>query len=341
MSEVLAVPDAPRSHATRAFRYLLGAVLGAAGLYACFASVEWPQFVASFQAASVSWVIAAAVSILLTLAVVTTRSVLFLDAGSSFRVWRGLWDAVIVGQAVNIVVPLRFGEGARVAFTCSKLGLPAGRVLVGMALERIFDVSAFAVAVLLVVLSGVSGWMPGLGENATSRALVMAVATVAAVAGLVWLVPIGARSVGKRFSPESSIGRWIEAQQSGIRSAWAAGTRPHLFLATVPLTALMTIGAVSTNLLVFRAFDLELPIVAGLALLVVLQIGTTVVSVPGNLGVFHYLTVVTLGALQVPRSEALAVAVVLHAVAIGPKVVLAAIALAGTPVKLAGPHRSA
>ena len=58
-------------------------------------------------------------------------------------------------------------------------------------------------------------------------------------------------------------------------------------------------------------------------------------------GVFHYLTVVTLGALQVPRSEALAVAVVLHAVAIGPKVVLAAIALAGTPVKLAGPHRSA
>ena len=94
----------------------------------------------------------------------------------------------------------------------------------------------------------------------------------------------------------------------------------------------MTLGAVSTNLLVFRAFDLQVPLVTGLVLLVVLQIGTTVVSVPGNVGVVHYLTVLTLGALNVPRSEALAVAVVLHAVSIGPKVLLGAIALAGTRI---------
>jgi uncharacterized membrane protein YbhN (UPF0104 family) len=92
----------------------------------------------------------------------------------------------------------------------------------------------------------------------------------------------------------------------------------------------MTIGAVSTNVLVFHAFDLHVPLITGLVLLVVLQIGTTVVSVPGNVGVFHYLTVLTLGAVNVPRSDALAVAVVLHAVSIGPKVLLGAIALAGT-----------
>jgi len=328
--------DPPRSHATRAFRYLVGALLGAAGLYACFASVEWPQFVASFQAASVPWVLAAIVSIPLTLMLVATRSALLLDVHTSVRVWRRVWDAVIVGQAVNIVVPLRFGEGARVAFTCRELGLPAGRVIVGIAIERMFDVSIFALTALLVMFSGVTSLLPSLGANATSRAVVLAFSTVGAIGGLVWLVPAGARWVGRRFSLESRIGRWIEAQQAAIHTGWSTGTRPRLFLATVPLTLLMTMGAVSTNMLVFRAFDLQVPLVTGLALLVILQIGTTVVSVPGNVGVFHYLTVLTLGALHVSRSDALAVAVVLHAVSIGPKVLLGAVALAGTPMLSSG-----
>jgi hypothetical protein len=283
-------------------------------------------------------VAAAIVSIPLTLMLVTTRSALLLNLDASFGVWRRVWDAVIVGQAVNIVVPLRFGEGARVAFTCRELGMPAGRVVVGIALERIFDVSIFALTALLVMFSGVTTLLPSLGANATSRAVVLALSTVLAIAGLVWLLPAGARSIGRRFSLESRIGRWIEAQQTAIRNGWTAGTRPRLFLITVPLTALMTIGAVSTNLLVFYAFDLHVPLITGLVLLVVLQIGTTVVSVPGNVGVFHYLTVLTLGAVNVPRSDALAVAVVLHAVSIGPKVLLGAIALAGTHVTLPGPR---
>jgi uncharacterized protein (TIRG00374 family) len=264
---------------------------------------------------------------------VAARSALLLNVGRSFRLWRRLWDAVIVGQAVNIVVPFRFGEGARVAFTCRELGMPAGRVVVGIALERMFDVSVFALTVLLVMFSGVTSLLPSLSANATSRAVALALSTVAAIASLVWLAPAGARLIGRRFNPQSRIGLWIEAQQAAIRSAWTAGTRPRLFLVTAPLTAFMTVGAVSTNLLVFRAFDLQVPLITGLALLVVLQVGTTVVSVPGNVGVFHYLTVLTLGAVNVPRSDALAVAVVLHAVSIGPKILLGAVALAGLPLK--------
>src|SRR5437899_4301173 len=166
----------------KTLRYAAGAILGAAGLYASFATVEWPQFVASFQAASVPWVAAAIVSIPLTLMLVATRSALLLNVDRSFRVWRRLWDAVIVGQAVNIVVPLRFGEGARVAFTCRELGLPAGRVLVGIALERIFDVSVFGLTALLVMFTGVTTLLPSLGANATSRAVLLALSTVVAIA---------------------------------------------------------------------------------------------------------------------------------------------------------------
>lgn len=45
--------------------------------------------------------------------------------------------------------------------------------------------------------------------------------------------------------------------------------------------------AASTNYLLFVAFGFELPVIAALFLLVVLQVGNNAVSVPGNIGVFH------------------------------------------------------
>ena len=101
---------------------------------------------------------------------------------------------------------------------------------------------------------------------------------------------------------------------------------PRLPVAAL-LTALILAVAASTNLLVAKAFHLQVPAVTALVLLLVLQAGTAVVSVPGNIGVFHYLTVVTLAAWQVPRPVALATAIVLHAVSLGPKVLLGGIVL--------------
>jgi hypothetical protein len=43
--------------------------------------------------------------------------------------------------------------------------------------------------------------------------------------------------------------------------------------------------------------------------------------------VFHYLTVITLGLWQIPAPAALATAIVLHAVSIGPKILLAPLGL--------------
>ena len=57
----------------------------------------------------------------------------------------------------------------------------------------------------------------------------------------------------------------------------------------------------------------------------------TAVSVPGNLGVFHYLTVLALAVYGVDREIALAYAIVLYAVAILPKLVLGSVIMAIGP----------
>ena len=51
------------------------------------------------------------------------------------------------------------------------------------------------------------------------------------------------------------------------------------------------------------AFGFKLPAIAALFLLVVLQVGNSAVSVPGNLGVFHYLTVLALAVYGIDRER--------------------------------------
>jgi hypothetical protein len=79
--------------------------------------------------------------------------------------------------------------------------------------------------------------------------------------------------------------------------------------------------------LLFRAFGLPLTPTAALVLLVALQVGTSLVSVPGNLGVFHAITVLVLTRFHADHATAVAYAIMLYAIAIIPKIVLGAACL--------------
>ena len=268
---------------------------------------------------------------MVSLALVTLRWSLFVGRGGPAnqcdqpglfsRRWRVLWSSVVLGQMINILVPLRFGEGARVAVTTRGLDVPVGRVMVGAALERAFDVAAFGTFAALLI---VSGWMP-----AGFRGVVPASATVAVgtfLAGLLFvrLLPTTLAWLRTRLGVLAPAAAWIEKQESAMRDGWTDIMRRHQIAAIALLTAIIPISAAATNLLVFQSFNLQVPAFIAFVLLVVIQIGTAVVSVPGNVGVFHYITVATLTAWDVPQATALAVAIVLHLVSIAPKVFLGA-----------------
>jgi len=322
---------APQGTYWRAARYVVGALCAIGAFYACFVNVEWTEVLDAFRRASPPWTAAAAASVLLTLALVTLRWGLLVGAspstGSDVKNerhgsrWRVLWDSVVLGQAVNILVPLRFGEGARVAVTCRGLDVPVGRVVVALALERAFDIAAFASIVLMLI---VSGWMPDAFHGLLPAAATVTLATMGVAVLLVRFLPRVLAWLRRHVGVLAPAAAWIERQESAMRGGWADITRRHQLAITAFLTALIPITAAATNLLVLRSFSLPVPAMTALVLLVVLQIGTAVVSVPGNIGVFHYLTVVTLAAWGVSRPDAIATAIVLHAVSLGPKVLLGA-----------------
>jgi uncharacterized membrane protein YbhN (UPF0104 family) len=119
----------------------------------------------------------------------------------------------------------------------------------------------------------------------------------------------------------------VETTLEGSRAvnSWNASAAVGL------LTVLLPLLAASTNYLLFVAFRLTLPPVAALLLLISLQVANTIVSVPGNLGVFHYVTVLTLGAYSVDHDTALAYAIVLYIVALVPKILAGAVLLICAP----------
>jgi uncharacterized protein (TIRG00374 family) len=307
----------------RALRLLGGVALATTACWVVLVNIDRAALWAACRQAQVPWVLAGLAVVLLTLLLVTVRWKLLLGPGRSTL--RALLDAVVIGQAVNIVFPLRFGEGTRVAITSAELSRSVGGVTVAMAVERVLDGAAFGATLLFLAAAG---WLPQVFQRVVPTVLVVGLGTMGVVLAVVRLMPALLGAMRNRFAGDSRAARWFAAQEGSVRTAWTEIARGPRLLNLILLTALILVSSASTNLLIFRAFNLPVPPVTALVLLAVIQIGTAVVSVPGNMGVFHYLTVVTLATWRVPAPLALATAIVLHIVSLGPKVLLGAIAAA-------------
>ncbi len=79
------------------------------------------------------------------------------------------------------------------------------------------------------------------------------------------------------------------------------------------------------NYALFFAFSLALPFSAALFLLLTLQVGITLPSIPGKLGVFQYITILALSAFAVGKDLALSYSLVLYLVAFSPHILFGAI----------------
>ena len=94
-------------------------------------------------------------------------------------------------------------------------------------------------------------------------------------------------------------------------------------LAWVMTVAIWALAA-GTNQLIFLALDLRLPWTAAPFLLGVLHLGGLIRLAPGQIGVFHYLTILALGAFGADRAAGFACGLVLHLVVVGPPMALGA-----------------
>lgn len=221
--------------------------------------------------------------------------------------------ATLVGLAVNNVLPLRAGEAARILALGRRTGTSRVETLATVALERALDV--FCLILMLIVA------LPWLPDVEWLRPAVVLALLIALVLGALALV-------GER--PFHALARRSER----LEEAWHSVSRglvglrhPRIALAGFTWTVASWVLVALSCWLVTLAFDLDLPVVSGLLVLSAIGLAMILPAAPANLGVFEAAAVLALAAYDVPRSQALSYAFVLHGLNLFPYVVAGAVAL--------------
>jgi len=314
--------EATQTPRRRVLTIVIGILLGSLALWLAFRGLDLETLASSLARVRTGWVLAALASNALSLLAVTSRWRLLFFPDHSARRLAPLFRAVVVGQMLNIVVPLRLGEVARMYLVAEAERLSKARVLATLAVEKALDLGMFALAVAGVL--AVFVFPGGVGVRR----------------GALWGIGVGG-TLGlwglSRFSDRLT--PWVHraadrlpsrfaSQATGIVERFLSGLAslksPAASFGAVIWSVGILLVAALTNYLLFLAFDLRLPFVAALFLLVLTQAGSVPPSLPGKIGIFNYLTVVGLGTFGVDRGTALGYSILLYAVALLPKVILGA-----------------
>jgi glycosyltransferase 2 family protein len=237
-----------------------------------------------------------------------------------------------IGMLFNTFAPARLGDLARAYLMGESEETSKVYVLGTVVVEKFLDVIFLLFAMLLVLSQIVApDWFPSgfRGSGSSAGRLAIGVLVGGIVFGL--LIWKGAKVSGWvsrlfKFLPPTWV-KWLDAQVNlGIRSL-DVFRQPRQLAGLLCLSLVSWLLAASTNALVLAAMGLKLSIWASVLLLVVLQAGLSLPSSPGRIGVFHYLTLVTLMFLAVDRETALSSGVILHLVVIGPIGIVGAVCL--------------
>ena len=215
--------------------------------------------------------------------------------------------ALLVGYLFNNLLPARAGEAARIVQLHKEARVPRAEALATVVVERIFDVVS-----LLLLLFAALPWLPSVTwfRQAAILAGVVAVIVVVMVVGLAIFGDRPIRTLVRplRFLPAER----VEFAVQNITRGLVAMRRPVVALGAFAATIVSWLVMGVSFWLLMRGFGFGIDASAALLVLVTVNLTMIVPSGPAALGVFEAGTVVALHAYQVPQSEALSYALVLH-----------------------------
>ena len=209
----------------------------------------------------------------------------------------GIAAATMIGYMANNVLPLRAGEVVRIYVLARKLresGYATGAeafwlVTATLVVERVLDslaiVSMLAVLVLMIPVPRVVEWGAG----------ILLVVDVVGVSALIAVAraPDTCRRVLLRLTRRWPGATRLSASifETGLRGLDGIRTPAHLPRIAVWTLAVWVLPA-SAAWAMLRGVHLDLPFIAGWAVLAFVGVGISVPSAPGYVGVFHASAVV-------------------------------------------------
>jgi uncharacterized protein (TIRG00374 family) len=243
-----------------------------------------------------------------------------------------LFGAMNVGYAINFLLPARLGELVRAYWIRDRTEYGMVRTLSTIALERVLD------GVTLVIILVLVAPTVAFPRSLVGPSLLVGAAFIAVLVGMIVLA-YGSSREG------SAVSRLLARLEGGrgaivarIAQQLAAGLAALQSRSAVTLLVLYTAVLWASNSvllwLVLRAFHIDVPIGAGFLLTAVLNLGMAVPSTPGYIGVYDFLFVWMLKLYHVPKTQALAAALGMHAIAFIPFAVVGIVYLGRAGIQM-------
>ncbi|MEI2610944.1 MAG: lysylphosphatidylglycerol synthase transmembrane domain-containing protein [Candidatus Promineifilaceae bacterium] len=300
-------------------RLLLGIGLGGLVLWYVARDIPLAEVRRTFTTIRPFYVLLSVILVVLTIVIRAVRWRLTFHPPGIIPAYLDVFWSLTFGQLLNLILPFRLGDVARLVRLERWTHVGASRTLGTIVVEKTLDVAALGVS-LLVVLPLLPAFMGG-------SPWLIAAATLLSLAGLYllayqgeWLIYLN-QKIG-RFLPSALAQRlhqWLVTGLGGLDALRYQKTNLRL----IGLTGILAVLAIFTPLVLFPAVHLSLGLGEAVLLHVLLTVGSVPPSTPFKVGVFEGVTVFLLQQMGVTNdAAALTFAFLWHMALVVPQVVL-------------------
>jgi uncharacterized protein (TIRG00374 family) len=302
---------------TNSFRVALGTLISVAFIILAVKDVPLNDVMQVLARANYAWLLLAVIAAVAQSWLRGARWILlYYPLQKGLRYWQ-MFGITLIGQMLNIVVPWRVGELARIYLAGEIEKRSKVQTLATLGVEKIFD-TLMQVLILLGIPLFIT--LPDWLEQPREGFVVLAIGMF--VTALVLLLLRGPLLRLLARIPLPGRGKSLDAHAQMALLSLDVFKRWDVHLELQALSVVIWSLGAAINYFALLALNLQLPVISAFLLLAVLQFGNIVPSSPGKVGVFQYLCILTLSLFGIDKSTGLTYGILLYLAAFGPPLVL-------------------
>ena len=295
---------------SRITQTILGLAVGFLCLYLALRGIDWLEVWKAISGADLFYVGLAFGVTLINISLKILRWQVQLKTAGQIGL-PGIAASFLSAQMLNAVVPIRLGEVQRI-YIIGKSGTAHGFVLGTIVAEKFLDMLAYAVLIgILLVWLPLPEWLGG-----SAAALIVITLIQAILLFVLALKREALLALVEKFSRRFS-DRIKDSLMKNVYSGFASldvFRQPALAAQLSLITSLIWSTALLANYWILVALNIQTPLAVSLLLLVAVQAGITVPSLPGKIGVFELTCILVLEVFGISRAIGLSYGILLHAV---------------------------
>jgi len=275
--------------------------------------LDWQNFIVTLKSVQIQWVIASGLFMIFGIAIRSLRWNVI--SGHPRREYRYFWKSMNLGYFANMIYPARAGEVVRMIAIHRYVGMPQGKAISGVIIDRISDGLTLGLFILLLLALKDTRFTWGIAF--IFFILIFIALSLLLLSFILW----GDRLHGKIFrfmkiGPKKIANQleiWYTEAFDGVQ-IMRDKYRFFIILA-------LSIGAFLADAICFYlltlGFGWELPFIVSIYLAIFIQAGTVIPSAPGYVGIYQIACVLALRIFGIDDSAAIAYSLVLQVLGFG------------------------